>query len=94
MNMAFRVVCVRDHLARLGFVYTVRKSTLKYPEKVTVEGLGLCRATLVAPIDQEEDLSPHMVERSGFGDRDEWWAAIIAFRAVPGNLWLVERIDG
>lgn len=93
MNMSFSVDCVRNYLITHGFVYTVRAEKFKYPTRVKVAGIGEYKVTIIAVIIEEADLLPRVVERSGFGSREEWWAAIQSFKAVPGTLWLVERID-
>lgn len=91
MNMSFTLACVRDYLAIHGFVYTIRAEKYDYPAIVMVEGIGECRAEKLIEVSKEEDLPENIVRQSGFDSRDDWWATALAFKAIPGNVWLVVK---
>lgn len=88
-NMKFDVACVRDFLAKNGFVFTVRSYDLEDAD-VTVEGIGVCSRKKLINIESGVDLIP-FVHGSGFDVVEAWFEKICSYGAQKGVLYLVEK---
>ena len=76
-KMQFKVRCVREHLQRVGYVYTVRgySCTDAGAQAVMVDGVGLCLRRYLVEVKAKSDLE-FFVEDSGFSSVDDWWKVV------------------
>lgn len=76
-KMQFKVRCVREHLQRVGHVYTVRGYGCadKWVRAVWVDEVGMCFRKYMVEVKAKSDLE-FLVEDSGFSSVDDWWKAI------------------